>query len=101
MFVPSEGSASGEAGTLIYYKIIGSGGTGATFYQHTNYGGDGITLNKGNYSLSQLNAVGIANDDVSSIKVSSGSTVVVYQHDNFLGTSWAFAADDANLVNRG
>lgn len=64
----------------------------ATFYQHINYGGTSVTLAKGNYTLSQLNALGIPNDWVSSIKVPAGWTVEVYQNDNFAGTKWTFTS---------
>jgi hypothetical protein len=58
--------------------------TGVTFYQDINYGGTAITLGPGNYNLSQLNEAGIPNDWMSSLKVPSGYTVEVYQHDNFV-----------------
>ncbi len=66
---------------------------GVTFYQDINYGGTARTLGAGNYTLSQLNAAGIPNDWMSSLRVPSGYTVVVYEHDNFAGNTWTFTAD--------
>jgi predicted alpha-1,6-mannanase (GH76 family) len=68
--------------------------TGVIFYQDSNYGGSrGQALAKGNYTLSQLTARGVANDWASSLRVPPGWSVTVYQHDNFTGTSWTFTGD--------
>ncbi|WP_044477236.1 carbohydrate-binding protein [Paenibacillus antibioticophila] len=87
----------------------GSGGTtppttppatnGVTFYADINYGGKAVTLGVGNYTLSQLNAKGIPNDWMSSLKVPSGWTVEVYQHDNFGGTKWTFTSSSSWVGN--
>jgi hypothetical protein len=69
--------------------------TGVSFYQHANYDGNAVTLGVGNYTLSQLNAAGISNDWMSSLKVPSGYSVAVYQHDNFGGTVWRFTSSTA------
>ena len=66
---------------------------GAIFYQHKDYGGTAITLGTGNYNLSQLNAKGIPNDWMSSLKVPSGWTVEVYENDNFGGTRWTYTSN--------
>lgn len=70
---------------------------GATLYQNTNYGGYAISLPAGDYTLSQLNARGIGNDEISSLRVSSGYTVTVYENDNFTGRSWVYTKDKADL----
>lgn len=72
----------------------GSGGSsGVTFYQDANYGGTAVTISFGSYTLTQLQAAGIPNDWMSSLKVPSGYVVTVYQNDNFAGTKWTFTAD--------
>ncbi len=68
---------------------------GVTFYADINYGGTAITLGVGNYTLSQLNAKGIPNDWMSSLKVPSGWTVEVYEHDNFGGTKWTYTSSSS------
>ncbi|WP_018751226.1 carbohydrate-binding protein [Paenibacillus sanguinis] len=72
---------------------------GAIFYADINYGGKAVTLGVGNYTLSQLNAKGIPNDWMSSLKVPSGWTVEVYQNDNFRGTRWTFTASSSWVGN--
>jgi alpha-L-fucosidase 2 len=93
-------SLSGTASTL----GLGGGSQptgGPTFYGDINYGGSAVTLGVGNYDLSQLQAAGIANDSVSSIRVPSGWTVVGFQHGGFAGTSWTFTGDNSNMINSG
>ncbi|OJH37969.1 arabinan endo-1,5-alpha-L-arabinosidase [Cystobacter ferrugineus] len=70
---------------------------GATFYADGGFGGLGISLSPGNYTLTQLNAAGIPNDWMSSLRVPAGWTVDVYADDNFTGTMWKFTAD-ASLI---
>ncbi|WP_435924158.1 carbohydrate-binding protein [Paenibacillus sp. DYY-L-2] len=84
----------------------GGGGTtpttptnGVTFYEDINYGGNAVTLGIGNYTLSQLNANGIPNDWMSSLKVPGGWTVEVYENDNFGGTKWTFTSDSSWVGN--
>ena len=80
----------------------GGGGTtpppdtnGVTFYADINYGGTAITLGAGDYTLSQLNAKGIPNDWMSSLKVPDGWTVEVYENDNFGGTKWTYTSSSS------
>ncbi len=79
----------------------GGGGGGPTFYPDINFGGTGVTLGAGSYDLPQLQAAGIANDSISSIRVPSGYTVVAYSNSGFAGTAWTFTADNASLINTG
>jgi predicted alpha-1,6-mannanase (GH76 family) len=68
--------------------------TGVIFYADVNYGAArSQTLAKGNYTLSQLQALGVSNDWASSLRVPPGWTVTVYEHDNFTGASWTFTSD--------
>lgn len=68
---------------------------GATFYADINFGGTAVILGVGNYTLSQLNAKGIPNDWMSSLKVPGGWTVEVYENDNFGGTKWTYTSDSS------
>lgn len=70
-----------------------------TVYRDCNFGGTAVSLPVGNYTLSQLNARGIPNDWVSSVRVQSGYQVRLYQHDNFGGTSILKTGDDGCLVD--
>jgi hypothetical protein len=53
----------------------------------------------GRYTLSALNAWGVRNDDITSLKVASGYQVTLYADDNFGGASLTKTADDASLVD--
>ncbi len=68
---------------------------GVTFYADINYGGTAVILDVGTYTMAQMNAAGIPNDWMSSLKVPTGYTVEVYQHDNFTGTKWTFTSDSS------
>jgi hypothetical protein len=58
-------------------------------------------LTEGSYTLAQLQAKGIANEDISSLKVKSGYKATLYQNDNFTGSKLDKTADDACLVDDG
>ncbi|WP_421894794.1 glycosyl hydrolase family 18 protein [Marinoscillum sp.] len=79
-----------------------TGGSGvATLFQHCDYGGYSASLNVGNYTLGQLQALGVANDDISSLQVQSGYQITMYQHDNFTGNVLVKTTNDNCLVNEG
>nr|AIA86334.1 CAZy families GH87 protein [uncultured Stigmatella sp.] len=64
-----------------------------SFYQNANYGGTVQSLAPGSYTLSQLQAAGLSNDDVSSVRVPPGLSVVIYEDNNFAGNSWTLSGD--------
>ncbi len=70
----------------------------AVFYQHINYKGYSVTLQEGNYTLKNLVAKGIKNNDISSVKITQGYQVTVYDCDNFTGKSWVLKADNSNFT---
>ncbi len=81
---------------------LGSTPTGvATMYKDCNYAGTAVGLPVGDYNLAALNSRGILNEDISSLRVTSGYEVQVYQNDNFTGSSLILSADDACLVDNG
>lgn len=83
-------------------KVSAIGGvTGATVYQNCSYGGYAIALAPGTYNLNQLQALGIDNDEISSLKVNSGYQIQLYADDNFLGNSQSFGSDNSCLVPNG
>jgi hypothetical protein len=79
----------------------GTGGTGPTFYPNASFGGTGVTLGDGSYDINAMQAAGIPNDAVSSIRVPAGFTVKAYADGDFTGSTWTFTADNANLANTG
>ncbi len=91
---------------LNWVEIVANGGGGggggvASFYQHCNYGGWAASLGEGSYNLSSLYAHGFVNDDASSMQVAPGYEAVLYQHDNFTGSSIVKTGNDGCLVNEG
>lgn len=74
--------------------------TGAvSLYQHCSYDGYRVQLEPGSYTASQLADLGAVDNDVSSIKVSPGYQVTVYQYDNFSGYSWTLSGDDQCITD--
>jgi hypothetical protein len=69
----------------------------AAFYSENNYGGIPVTLKPGDYTKAQLLAAKISDNSVSSIWVSGGLTVEIYDNDNFTGTKCTITANTANL----
>ncbi len=99
------GSNSGTRATLgEFWNALGLNTTPtgvATLYQHCSYGGYAAGLNVGSYTLSQLRALGVANDDISSIRVQPGYRITMYQHDGFTGNTIVKTGDDSCLVDDG
>ncbi len=73
----------------------------ATVYKDCNLTGTAIGLEEGSFNLGQLNARGVANDDVSSLKIKSGYEIVLFENDNFTGASITITADNGCLVSNG
>jgi hypothetical protein len=69
----------------------------AAFYPENNYGGIPVTLKPGTYTTAQLSAAGIPNNSVSSIWVSGGLTVEMYDNDNFTGAKSTINSNTANI----
>ncbi|MFH6983528.1 carbohydrate-binding protein [Marinoscillum luteum] len=88
-----------------YVRVYQSGGGSsngvATLFQHCDYGGYSASLNPGSYTLGQLQALGVSNDDISSIQIQSGYQLTMYQHNNFTGNSLVKTSNDNCLVNEG
>jgi len=70
-------------------------------YQGCSYGGWKTSLVCGDYTTSDLTAMGFVNDDASSVKVPAGYKVTLYTGDNFTGTSVTKTADDSCFTDDG
>lgn len=93
----STSTAAGPAGTQ---PPSGSTGTqapagGIQLCQHINFGGRCETFNTDDSDLGN-NVIG--NDQASSVRVPSGSSVALYEHINFGGRCQSFGADQPSLV---
>ena len=69
--------------------------------QHCAFGGNTVALPIGRYTLGELQARGVMNDDISSVRVQSGYSVTFYQGDNFSGNALTKTGDDDYLVDEG
>ena len=54
-----------------------------------------MPLEPGRYTQAQLNAMGISDNDISSLTVPKGYSVTVYANDNFSGASTTFTANSS------
>ena len=89
----------GQATAQITVAVSSPSGT--IVYKHCNYGGYAITLPVGSYTLNQLIALGVINDDISSLKVNSGYEAILYRDNNFAGPAYLFKGNFACLVSVG
>jgi hypothetical protein len=74
--------------------------TGAIFYRSIIYGGTSITLAPGNYTSTQLAALGMDDNSISSI-ATNGYEVIAYKDNNFSGTPLILTSNQPNLINIG
>ena len=72
-----------------------------TVYKHCDFGGYAVGLPVGSYTLAQLQALGVVDNDISSVKVQSGYQVTFYDNSNVSGTSLVKTADDNCLNDEG
>ncbi|WP_443943666.1 hypothetical protein ACJVDH_12135 [Pedobacter sp. AW1-32] len=75
---------------------IGANGTGK-FYQNASYGGYSVSLPVGDYTTADLIAKGIKDNDISSVSVDLGVKIILYDGDNFTGTSFELNAASSYL----
>ena len=68
---PGDSGNSDNSGSSDNSDNSGNSGSshGVTFYEHSNYGGWAVTLGEGWYTCSQIEAAGIRNDQITSVKV--------------------------------
>jgi hypothetical protein len=73
----------------------------ATIYTDCQFGGTAIRLGAGDYTLSELQGLGMTDNDISSIRTANNYQLQLYTEDNFAGTSQTFNAENACLVSTG
>lgn len=71
----------------------------ATVHQHCGFAGWAVNLAEGNYTLSQLQSLGLENNAISSIQLTPGYEAVLYKDDSFLGEAIIKSGSEACLVN--
>ena len=80
-------------------ESINPNGAEVSVFEHCNYGGYKILLNEGKHTLSELQAIGMSNDDISSVKVPSGYKVELYEHHQFNGKVVKLDGSDISCLN--
>jgi hypothetical protein len=68
-----------------------------SMYQNCNYGGWTATFGIGSYTTANIVAAGGKDNDASSLKIPTGLKVVLYDGDNFTGTSTTVTSDQSCL----
>jgi hypothetical protein len=113
-FIGVDGTGAGNAGYGGYsaygsigsYSITGTIPPGGnispstdviTVYKDCNYTGFSGGLTIGDYNMARLNALGVLNDDISSLKITQGFQAILYQDDNFTGASTVINSDNSCL----
>ena len=69
------------------------GEVGVKLYQDISYGGYEVVLWEGEYTLAQLQKLGMKNDDISSLKVPFGYRVTLYKDNDFKGDTKVLTED--------
>lgn len=65
-----------------------------TVCKDSNWGGYNVELRVGEYTTAQMIALGIADKDISSVRVKDGYKLTGYYEDNFVGEIGSWTADD-------
>gem|GEM_PF-1339608 len=79
------------AGNHLYESLAGM--TKVHVYKDINYGGFYSQFAEGSYTLAQLQARGVADNDITSMTVPAGYSITVYENDNFTGAFKTFTAN--------
>ena len=66
-----------------------------TLYTDADYKGKAVTLSEGEYNLSRMGLYNLKDNDMSSLKVTPGFKVTIYEGDNFNGKSKSYIASES------
>ena len=66
-----------------------------TLYTDKDYKGKAVTLSEGTYNLSRMGLYNLKDNDMSSLKVTPGFKVTIYEDDNFNGKSKSYTASES------
>ena len=64
-------------------------------YTDKGYKGKAVTLSEGEYNLSRMGLYNLKDNDMSSLKVTPGFKVTIYEDDNFKGKSKSYIASES------
>jgi hypothetical protein len=100
-YVARHTNSCGAQTTYTFNITINGVGGVTTVYQDCNYGGTAVSLAVGDYDLSAMTSRGVGNDWISSLRVTSGYKVTLYENAGFAGASLVVTADNSCLVGAG
>lgn len=66
-----------------------------TLYTDADYKDKAVTLSEGKYNLSRMGLYNLKDNDMSSLKVTPGFKVTIYEDDNFNGKSKSYTASES------
>ena len=66
-----------------------------TLYTDKDYKGKAVTLSEGEYNLSRMGLYNLKDNDMSSLMVTPGFKVTIYEDDNFNGKSKSYTASES------
>ena len=66
-----------------------------TLYTDASYKGKAVTLSEGQYNLSRMGLYNLKDNDMSSLKVTPGFKVTIYEDENFNGKSKSYTASES------
>ncbi|NIG56788.1 glycosyl hydrolase family 18 protein [Chitinophaga sp. Cy-1792] len=96
--IDMEGPNSGRNYVTTNAAIQAMNPASVYFYQSASYAGTmSLPLAKGTYTTAQLATAGVPDNWASSVKIPVGWTVIMYDNDNFAGTSWTLTASNSAL----
>ena len=93
--------AGSSAVSFVWNTSVPSSTGIVTTYGDCNNTGFSGGFTTGEYTLAQMQALGVTDNSVSSITVKPGYKAVLYENDNFGGASYTVTADNACLVAAG
>lgn len=73
------------------------GAMAVTMYVDDQYKGKAVNVSEGEYDTRRMNLFNIKDNDMTSLKITPGFKVTVYDGDNFSGESHTYTADNANV----
>lgn len=99
------GTIASGGGTTTDTGGTASGGATVTgpvadIFQHCDFGGWGVELELGDYTTADLVALGATDNNVSSVQVSPGYEVILFDGNNFTGNSLTLTSDTACTVSQ-
>jgi hypothetical protein len=86
------------AGTWQFTALPRSTNNPVITYSDCGFSGNPVSLGVGDYTLTQMKALGIKDDDISSLSVAEGYKIILYADDNFTGTTLEVTSNNTCIV---